>query len=585
MKAITRNSLAAALLAFACTNATLAGTNGGKTVKIRMIETTDVHGRFFPYDFIKQGPTGGSLARVSSYVDSLRAIYGDRLLLMDTGDMLQGQPVVTYYNYERTDVENVASAVSNYLRYDVRAMGNHDVETGHAVYDKWVKELRCPMLGANIIDTATGKPYLKPYTVFRRDGVKIAVIGLITPGVPSWLSEQLWSGLRFDDAVETARKWMDTVKRKEKPDIIVGLFHTGISDSSLTNGHVNDATLQIARQVPGFDVIFYGHDHAVHYEEVTSSDGSKVIIVNPANNAMKVADAEITVNRRNRKEKTVSVSIVDIASRSIDNDYMQTFEPQIEEVKKYVETEVGSFAAQMSSRDCYFGSSTLVDFIHDVMLATSGADVSFASPLSFDVTVKAGKATLSDMYKLYSYENDLCMMDLTGREIRQYLEKSYDGWVGTMAAPSDHLLKTNGGDSKRDKYFGLATPFYNLDSAAGISYEVDVTKPSGQRVRILGMADGKPFDESGHYRVAVNSYRAAGGGGLLTDGAGIDKAQLDKRILWRGDYTLRDYIIKYIREHKQIVPEAHANWRFVPEDWTIPAAKRDRQMLFPDEKQ
>ena len=573
------------LLAFACTNATLAGTKDGKTVKIRMIETTDVHGRFFPYDFIKQEPTGGSLARVSSYVDSLRTIYGDRLLLMDTGDMLQGQPVVTYYNYERTDVENVASAVSNYLRYDVRAMGNHDVETGHAVYDKWVKELNCPMLGANIIDTATGKPYLKPYTVFKRDGVKIAVIGLITPGVPSWLSEQLWSGLRFDDAVEAARKWVDTVKREEKPDVIVGLFHTGVSDSSLTNGHVNDATLQIARQVPGFDVIFYGHDHAVHYEEVTSSDGSKVIIVNPANNAMKVADAEITVNRRNRKDKTVSVSIVDIASRSIDNAYMRTFEPQIEEVKKYVETEVGSFAAQMSSRDCYFGSSQLVDFIHDVMLSTSGADVSFASPLSFDVTVKAGKATLSDMYKLYSYENDLCMMDLTGKEIRLYLEKSYDGWVGTMAAPSDHLLKTNGGDSKRDKYFGLATPFYNLDSAAGINYEVDVTKPAGQRVRILGMADGKPFDESRHYRVAVNSYRAAGGGGLLTDGAGIDKAQLDKRVLWRGDYTLRDYIIKYIREHRQIVPQAHANWRFVPEDWTVPAAKRDRLMLFPDEKQ
>lgn len=565
------------LIALAAATNSLATKKPGKTVKLRMIETTDVHGRFFPYDFIKQQPTGGSLARVSSYVDSLRTIYGDRLLLMDTGDMLQGQPVVTYYNYERTDVENIASSVSNYMRYDVRSMGNHDVETGHAVYDKWVKEMNCPMLGANIVSTATGEPYFKPYAVFKRDGVKIAVIGLITPGVPSWLSEQLWSGLRFDDAVESARKWIAVVKKQEKPDVIVGLFHTGISDRSLTNGSVNDATLDIARTVPDFDVIFYGHDHATHYEEVVSSDGSKTVIVNPANNAMRVADAEIEISKSRKK---LNVSIVDVANRKVDEKYMATFTPQMDEVKKYVTTEIGAFSTPMTSHDCYFGPSALVDFIHNVMLSTSGADVSFACPLSFDVTVKEGAATLSDMYKLYSYENDLCMMSLSGREIRQYLEKSYDGWVTTMTAPGDHLLKVNQRDASRDKFFGLATPFYNLDSAAGICYEVDVTKPFGSRVNIKSMADGSPFDESRTYKVAVNSYRAAGGGGLLTDGAGINKAQLEGRLLWRGDYTLRDYIIKYVRQNSPIKPQPHSNWSFVPTEWTRDAAQRDRHMLF-----
>lgn len=108
--------------AFALSAASYAGSKADKTVKIRMIETTDVHGRFFPYDFINQQPTDGSLARVSSYVDSLRTIYGDRLLLMDAGDVLQGQPVVTYYNYEKTDVENIAASVSNFMRYDVQTM-------------------------------------------------------------------------------------------------------------------------------------------------------------------------------------------------------------------------------------------------------------------------------------------------------------------------------------------------------------------------------------------------------------------------------------------------------------------------------
>lgn len=448
MKIKHTKALAAMFMAFALSTSGYAGSgyagNGyagsksGKTVKIRIIETTDVHGRFFPFDFINQQPADGSLARVSAYVDSLRNIYGDRLLLMDAGDVLQGQPVVTYYNYVKTDTENIAASVNNFMRYDVQTMGNHDVETGHKVYDKWMKELRCPTLGANIVSTATDTPYLKPYTIFKRDGVKIAVIGLITPGVPSWLSEELWSGLRFEDAVKTARKWMDEVKKKERPDVIVGLFHTGINDSSKTNGLLNDATREIARQVPGFDVIFYGHDHSIHYEEVTSADGSKTIIVNPANNAMKVADAELEVSKKGRS-KEMKVNIVDMGKRSVDERYMKTFEKEIEEVKRYVGTEVGSFTAPMTSRDCYFGPSALVDFVHDVMLSTSGAEVSFASPLSYDVTVKSGPATLADMYKLYSYENDLCVMTLTGKEIRQYLEKSYDGWAATMTSPDDTL--------------------------------------------------------------------------------------------------------------------------------------------------
>ena len=563
----------------ATTTNTLAAPKKGKTVKLRMIETTDVHGRFFPYDFVRQQPTEGSLVRVSSYVDSLRNIYGDRLLLMDAGDVLQGQPVVTYYNYEKTDVPNVASGVSNYLRYDVQTMGNHDVETGHAVYDKWIGELKCPMLAANMVSAATGEPYLKPYVMFNRDGIKIAVIGLITPGVPSWLSEQLWSGLRFEDAVTSARKWIDIVKKQERPDLIVGLFHTGVNDHSLTNGSRNDATADIARTVPGFDIIFYGHDHTTHYEEITSSDGSKTLIVNPANNAMRVADAEIEVSKKG--EKKINVNIVDVANRSIDSKYMAAFDSQINEVKKYVTTEIGSFTTSMTSRDCYFGPSSLVDFIHDVMLSTSGADISFASPLSFDVTVKEGAASLSDMYKLYSYENDLCMMSLSGSEIRRYLEKSYNGWVTTMTSPADHLLKINSGDAKRDKFFGLATPFYNLDSAAGIIYEVDVTKPFGSRIIIKSMADGTPFDDNRTYKVAVNSYRAAGGGGMLTDGAGINKADLEKRILWRGDYTLRDYIIQYVRKHSPITPKPHNNWCFTPKEWTVPAVDRDRKLLFP----
>ena len=167
------------------------------TVNLRIIETSDVHGCFFPYDYIENTPMEGSLARVSSYVKQLRKQYGDNLILLENGDILQGQPTCYYTNFIQPSLPNAAAEIVNWLGYDAQAIGNHDVETGHQVYDKWISELNCPVLGANIIDKATGQPYVKPYTIIERQGVKVAVIGMITPALPNWLTEKLWSGLYF----------------------------------------------------------------------------------------------------------------------------------------------------------------------------------------------------------------------------------------------------------------------------------------------------------------------------------------------------------------------------------------------------
>ena len=128
-----------------------------KTVTIKVIETSDVHGCFFPDDFINRKPLKGTLARVMTYVEELRKTHGKNVILVDNGDILQGQPTCYYYNYIKTDLPNVAAEVINYMGYDAETFGNHDVETGHAVYDKWIREVKCPMLGANIIDAAMSR--------------------------------------------------------------------------------------------------------------------------------------------------------------------------------------------------------------------------------------------------------------------------------------------------------------------------------------------------------------------------------------------------------------------------------------------
>lgn len=553
-----------------------------QTVTLRIVETSDVHGSFFPYDFITRKPKRGTLARVSTYVNKLRAELGENVILVDNGDILQGQPTCYYYNYIDTESTNVAADVINYMHYDAETFGNHDVETGHACYDKWIKEVNCPMLGANIIDTKTGKPYVPPYTILNRQGVKIAIIGMITPAIPNWLTEDIWSGLRFDEMVSTARYWMDYLQKNEHPDVVVGLFHSGKEGGIKTAEYEEDASIRVAQEVPGFDLVLFGHDHTRHNEVVTNVEGKPVTCLDPANNAISVADATIQLTLRKGKviSKTVSGNIVDVVNEPLDEAFMEHFKPHMEKVSAFVNRQIGVFKNTISTRDSYFGNSAFNDFILNLQLQITGADISFNAPLSFDASIKKGPVTVSDMFNLYKFENQLYVMRLTGEEIRKHLEMSYNLWMNTMTSPDDHLLllsESTYGDQQR---LGFKNFSFNFDSAAGIDYIVDVTKPDGQKVKILQMSNGEPFDEAKWYKVAVNSYRGNGGGELLTRGAGIPRDELEKRVIWRSDRDQRYYLMKEIERMGEVDPQPNNNWKLVPEEWVKPAAERDRKILF-----
>lgn len=566
------------------TSSANAMTTKEKTIDLKFIETSDVHGSFFPYDFINRKPKAGSLARVATYVNQLRSQHGENVILLDNGDILQGQPVNYYSNYVDTTSANIAAQVVNYLRYDAQTIGNHDVETGHRVYDKWVSATHCPILGANVIDTKTNKPYLKPYTILKRGGARIAIIGLLTPAIPNWLGENLWSGLRFEEMVSSARQWMRVVKEQEKADIVIGLFHSG-KDGGITTPHYKeDAALAVAREVPGFDVVFFGHDHTRYADAVTNSEGKLVACLDPANNAMSVAQADLQLVKKKGHwcVKESQWKLVDVADLPVDNDFVDHFSAFNETVKAYANRVIGTFENTISTRDSYFGNSAFNDLILNLELSITKADVAFNAPVSFDVAIKKGPVRVADMFNLYKYENQLFVMRLTGKEIRKALEMSYDLWVNTMTSPNDHLLLLDSQTRGDQQRLGFKNFSFNFDSAAGIDYEVDVTKPNGQKVKVLKMSNGEPFDENKYYKVAVNSYRSNGGGELLTRGAGIAKDDLDDRIVWRSEFDLRHYLMEEIKRLGTLNPQPNTNWRFVPEQWTQEAAKRDRLLLFHD---
>lgn len=549
-----------------------------KEVILNIIETSDVHGSYFPYDFITRKPQNGSLARLSSLVNERRSQYKDAFMLVDNGDILQGQPIAYYYNYIDTKTEHVCASMLNYLRYDLGNIGNHDVEPGHAVYDRWVSQCKFPVLGANIIDTKTNKPYLPPYKVLEREGVKVAVLGMITPAIPSWLPEQLWSGLRFDDMETTARHWVKIIKEKEKPDIIIGLFHAGPEGNQLGDAIENGSEI-VARNVPGFDVVFMGHDHQRHCRKVVNAAGDSVLITGPSNAARCVSDVMIKVVKKNGKlvKKEISGQITELDAYPVDQTFMKTFDPQYRATLDFVSRKIGRMSSTISSKDAFFGPSAFIDLLHQLQMDLTGAEISFCAPLSPTAEIKEGDIYMSDMFNLYRYENMLYTMKLSGKEIKGFLEMSYALWTNQMKSASDHLLLL---DDSKSGFGRFKNPTFNFDSAAGIIYTVDVTKPEGSRVDIKSMADGTPFQMDKVYKVAVNSYRGNGGGDLLTKGAGIPKKELKSRIVTSTEKDLRYYLMKRIEEKKQLDPKPLNQWKFIPEEWTVPAAKRDYETVF-----
>ncbi|HAT61732.1 MAG TPA: bifunctional metallophosphatase/5'-nucleotidase [Prevotella sp.] len=549
--------------------------------KINILATSDIHGCFFPYDYAHRKTADGSMAQIAHYVEEARRRNKENLLLLDNGDIMQGQP--TYDSSRPLFSEKMAADIFNYMQYDAITIGNHDIETGHAVYDKFVKDVKCPVLGANVIDKTQGLTYFHPYTLIYKCGIRIAIFGLVTPAIPYWLDKSLWQGLYFQNLMKTAQYWMNIILVKEQPDLVVGLFHTGWEGGLRSNSYCENDTLRIAREIPGFDVIIYGHDHQTNLKTIKNKAGKDVLCINPGCNALQLAQIEITKNES--KGKTINpyhikAKIINVSQEPESSKYMSTFKEYFQSVRTFSNKKIGRIESAISSRDCCFGDAPFSNMIHNLQLKITGADISFTAPLVYDVSLSSGNIHISDLYTIYRYENLIYMLNMTGEEIRCYLEYSYSLWIQTMHSIEDPLMQISKYTIGNNTYYMFCHLVFNFDTAAGITYEVDVTKPAGKRIRITGMENGDSFQLTKMYHVAMHSYRGNGGNEFLTKGAKIPKAKLAERLIYTSRHTQRYELAKAIEKLGKIYPKARKNWRFIPEEWTKKAIQRERKLVF-----
>ena len=519
------------------------------TYAVTVCTTTDVHGAYFDSSYVDNQAAKTSLANVASYLKKLR-VSGVDPVLIDVGDNLQGDNAAYYFNYVATDEAHIYPRIAAYLGYDAVVVGNHDIETGHDVYDRMRKELTVPYLAANAAsdrdengvadmdenpdNKLVTDSYFLPYCVVERDGVKVAIIGMTNGNMKSWLSSSIWHGIDFQVIHEIAQELVDEVIEEEKPHVVVLAVHSGTGSGEPERE--NEAQY-LASSLTGVDLVLCGHDHRPVAREIDNPAGP-VVLLNAGTKAVVVGQADFTLTVKNGKvvDKVVDYKLVPMDKEPVDPDYVAKFKDDYNAVKEFASRPIGRLADDIFLADALDGPSSYVNLVQTVQLAASGADISIAAPLSNSGVVPKGVIEFQDLVSIYRFENLLYVVELTGQQVKDYLEYSYDNWINRTG------------------------PSYNWDSADGIIYEVSKSAPKGERVRILSMRDGSPFDPAKVYKVAMTSYRASGGGDLLRFGAGVDP---DTLTVVERCKDIRSLIGDYIAEHGEIVPQVATNWKFV----------------------
>jgi 2',3'-cyclic-nucleotide 2'-phosphodiesterase/3'-nucleotidase len=556
------------------------------TVRIKIVGMADLHGNFIDYDHIRKRPAVGGLPFVNQFVRQQRMDTTQHVLLLSGGDVLQGSMQTYYYNYVDRREEYMPAVLFNRAGVDASVVGNHDLEVGGVTLERFRRQLNSPLLGANIVHEGTGIPYFKPYAILERGGIRIAILGLSMPIQSECVTVQIMQGLEVANMYEPTKLWMNHIRTHESPDLIIGLFHAGFpygSDSLLIGEKcfLENNTLYIAQNVPGFDAIVLGHLHQNIIARIVNVEGDSVWMIEPGYGGRDVGVLNFELLKRpGQKAKilrsSARVQNVYIPREQLSPESLSVISREAMLMDMISDEPVATLLDTICNVNAFFGPSYFVDLVHKVQLERTGADVSFASPLSTNVVIYPGDITFSDLFRLYRFENTLVVLSMTGQEILDYLEYAYNLWVNQMFSPEDRMLKTKE-NSAAGKFLArqFEIPQYYFDSGAGLDYEIDVTKPFGERIRILRMWNGEPFEKDRTYSVVTNRYRFSGAGGHMEIGAGISSKELPYRIISYDNIMIRELIRKEFVRQGEVRSFHYNHWKFVPKHYLEAAKSRE----------
>ncbi|MCX4882421.1 MULTISPECIES: bifunctional UDP-sugar hydrolase/5'-nucleotidase [unclassified Streptomyces] len=557
------------------------GKKAPRTWTFSILGTTDLHSHVFDWDYYldkaysdKAGNSVG-VARVATLIKQQREAKGEEhVLLVDAGDIIQGTSLAYYF--ARVDPitgkdgkkgpRHPMAVAMNHMRYDAAALGNHEFNYGIEVLRKFEQQCHFPLLGANALDAKTLRPAFAPYTVKRicvpgAPDIKVGILGLTNPGIALWDKDNVAGKMVFPGLVEQAKKYVPRL-RALGCDVVFLTDHSGL-DGSTSYGdalpYVENASNLVAEQVPGIDAILVGHTHVEvpSYTVKNEESGADVLLSEPYcwGYRLSVFDFELELHHGQWKVTKKTAQTLNPNTVDEDPEIKKLLQADHELVVKYVNTAVGTCTQDLSGAEACWKDVPIMDFIHQVQmdtvkagLSTSDAAlplISVAAPFSRTADIPAGSVTIKDIAGLYIYDNTLYGKKLTGAQLKDYLEFAAKYYhqvpVGTKV---DTAAVTN------------ANSFwdYMYDTAAGVSYDIDIAQAEGSRIKNLTY-EGAAVADDQVFVVAVNNYRANGGSGYP------HIASAD--IAYSSTNEIRQLMIDYVTAKGALDPAdfADANWK------------------------
>ncbi|MBO0476091.1 5'-nucleotidase C-terminal domain-containing protein [Vagococcus sp. DIV0080] len=552
---------------------------------LTILGTSDVHGNVWDWSYEDGKEADLGFAKIGTIVKNERA-NNPNTLLVDAGDNLQGTLLTDDLYSSQPDLQGVTHpviAAMNTIGYDAMALGNHEFNFGTDLIKKVEQDAQFPLLSANTYLKGTDTNFVKATETKMIDGVKVSVIGLTIPHVAQWDGDKV-KGLDFKPLNEEARKQVDILKVTEKPDVIVAAIHAG-----LDNSDPGAAARNVITEVPEIDAFVLGHDHREFSEMIPDKDntlkpvaavkdtGSGVVkidlelekeVAEEATTKETTSDEATTTTEEPEKaadEKTSEWKVAKATPSTIsakgvvgDEAVKAATQEAHEKTKEYVNGVIGEATANFLPEERVPGipeaqlqPTAMISLINNVQMKVAGADLGSAALFKADSKLNKGPIKYSDIFNIYKYPNTLVGTEMTGAQLKTYLENQ-----------GAYYQQYEDGDVTIG--FNEKIRVYNYDMVSGVKYKIDISKPVGSRIKELTY-QGKPVSDEQVFKIAMNNYRFEG---MAKEGL------VNPEPYYESDpATLRGEIVKYIQEKGTISPEEEleSNFEVIGADLEHPA--------------
>ena len=533
------------------------GQPGADAVTLTFGVTGDVHGRLYAYDYAvcEETPAAGF---VKTYVlaQELRA-QNPNTVLIDVGDTVQDNSADLFNDL---DTHPMIQAL-NYMNYDIWVLGNHEFNFEKEFLARNIRHFNGSVLSANIKNTKDGSHFVLPYQLFDIEGVRVAVIGMVPPHIPMWeaATPAHFKGLEFEDPLVAARTTVDSLKGQY--DVLIGAFHLSRTGEYGTNSGV----IEMAKQIPEFDLIFGGHEHARYATLIDGQNGDKTWIIEPGCYGWALAVGEVQVKKGNGAWKVVSVKAENretakiAADKAMEKEFNFVHDQSVEDANLIVGTVTADFIPRVdyiTGQDkvttmptIQLEDTALIDLINDVQLYYTKADISSAAAFRSDMNLKKGDFKKKDVAFIYKYPNTLRGLNMTGENLLKYMEWSASYY--NTAKKGDVTIS-----------FNPNVRGYNYDMFEGIDYDIDISKEAGNRIKNVKIK-GQDLDPKKVYKVAVNNYRF---GTLQSLKLATPKdVYYDSYEVMQDAGRIRDLIGAYVKKVDKgvITPKVNYNWKII----------------------